>query len=608
MMFSLFSKAAFKNTPFSILSIYWRSAQKWGAWSLLGLLIFLLLIRTGLQVVFLIYGGELTSALAAKDSARFFQAVTIFAGILVISVPFASLSGYIRDKLGLYWRTWMTQHTLTQYLGVDNAGNENLDASISSAVPYKALPFYHLRLLGTIENPDQRIEEDVRSLTQGSLKVFEIATEATFQLIGFAGLLWSISQPLMLFLLAYSVIGSLLAAIGFGKPLIRLNTEQLSREAGLRYELTHIRDNKEAIALYQGEPQELTRTHFQFDRVFQNFKALIRWQLGFNLFQNHYRYASFIIPGMVLAPRLFAGELEIGDVTQAGSAFTLILSALALIVLQLQQITSIGAAIGRLQQLFQAISSLQAPANPNAAADRSAEISQPISASISATNKPSGITLTAGHTLSCQALSLLTPDNSKVLIQDLTFTLPPDKSLLIMGESGVGKSSLVRAITGLWIKGKGHITRPQSMTIISQRPYLPNISFKALLLYPQLATNVSISDESIYQMLAQVNLPKLQNRPLDQPLDKRLSPGEQQRLAFARLLLQPTKYVILDEATSALDIQNETHLYKLLQQAEIIPISISHRPSTKHHHNFALHLLGNSCWQYGRVSKMLDLG
>ncbi|MEO0770816.1 MAG: hypothetical protein AAFY72_15590, partial [Cyanobacteria bacterium J06649_4] len=138
MIFSAFSKVIPKNTSFSILFRYWRSAQKWGAWSLLGLLIFLLLIRTALQVVFLIYGGELTSALAAKDSARFFQAVTIFAGILVISVPFASLSGYIRDKLGLYWRTWMTQHTLTQYLGADNASRENLDSSINDALPYRA--------------------------------------------------------------------------------------------------------------------------------------------------------------------------------------------------------------------------------------------------------------------------------------------------------------------------------------------------------------------------------------------------------------------------------------------------------------------------------------
>ena len=578
MIFSLLFRTIPKNTPFSILLRYWKSSQKWGALSLLSLLIFLLLIRTALQVVFLIYGGELTSALAAKDSTRVFQSVTIIAVILVISVPFASLSGYIRDKLGLYWRTWMTQHTLTQYLGVDNVGNENLNSSISNPLPYKALPFYHLRLSGMIENPDQRIEEDIRNLTQG-----------------------------MLYLLAYSVVGSLVAAIGFGKPLIRLNTAQLNREADLRYELTHIRDNKEAIALYKGEPQELIRTHLQFDRVFQNFKALIRWQLGFNLFQNHYRYASFIIPGMVLAPRLFAGELEIGDVTKAGSAFTFILSALALIVLQLQQITSIGAAMGRLQQLFQAIASLQTSVNPNTSADRPAKISQPMSASSSATDKPSGITLTAGHTLSCQALSQLTPDSSKVLIRDLTFTLPPDKSLLIMGESGVGKSSLVRAIAGLWGRGQGHITRPQSITVIPQRSYLPNISLRALFLYPQLETNVLISDENMYQVLAQVNLPKLQNHPLDQPLDQRLSQGQLQRLAFARHQLQPTEFVILDESTSALDLQNESHLYRLLRQAGILPISISHRPSIKQQHNYVLHLLENGCWQYGQGSKEVSV-
>lgn len=547
-----------KKSLSSIIAPYWKSREKWGAWGLLGLLIVLLFIRTGLQVVFIIYGGELTSALAAQDSDRFFQAVTIFAGILIVSVPFASVSGYIRAKLGLYWRTWLTRDYLDEYLS--------------------GYTFYILRQQSDIDNPDQRIEADVRTLTQESLKLFEIVVESVFQLIGFAGLLWSISQPLMLILVVYSVAGSAIAALCFGKPLIRINAEQLNREADFRYDLARIRENTEAIALYRGEQQEFSQSWRQFDRVFNNFTHLIRWQLGLNLFQNHYRYATFIIPGIILAPRLFAGELEIGDVTQAGSAFTLTLSALALIVLQLQQLTSIGASAQRLQQLAAAFSS-----------------SVFLPATASAT---SAITLKTGKTLAIDNLSLMTPDGERQLIRSLSLTLPARESLLIMGASGVGKSSLLRAIAGLWKTGQGTITRPPQIAFIPQRPYLPSGSLQDLLLYPTELSSADINPAHLRQVLEQVNLPHLRSHPLEKAIARSLSLGEQQRLAFARLLLHPPQYAILDEATSALDLANEAQIYQQIKNNAITTISVGHRPSLQHHHQHLLILSDDGSWQF----------
>ena len=244
----IISKPTSKASVGSILLPYWKSREKVGAWGLMGLLIILLFIRTGLQVVFLIYGGELTSALAAQESDRFFQAAFIFAGILIVSVPFASVSGYVRAKLGLYWRTWLTRDYLDKYLGEQT--------------------FYKLRLKNDIDNPDQRIEEDIRTLTQESLKLVEILLESSFQLLGFAGLLWSISQPLMVFLLLYSMVGSAIALLGFGQPLIRINAQQLNYEANFRYDLARIRGNTEAIALYRGESQEFAQSWHQFGRLF----------------------------------------------------------------------------------------------------------------------------------------------------------------------------------------------------------------------------------------------------------------------------------------------------------------------------------------------------
>lgn len=544
----------------SVLRLYWVSEEKWKAWRQLALLIFVLLIRTGLQVPFLIFGGEVTSALAAQDTDRFIQAVLIFLGILVVGVPFASLADYLGSKLALSWRDWLTSYYLTRYLE---------DAR-----------FYQLRLRkNSLDNPDQRIEADIRALTQGAIKFFAIGLESIFQLLGIAGVLWAISQGLMVFLLVYSVTGTAIATLFFGRMLVGINQEQLQREADFRFNLARIRENAEAIALYSGENYEFNQSWAQFLRVFSNFKRLIQWQLGLNLFQNPYRYATFVIPGLILAPRLFAGELEIGDVTQAGAAFKIMLAAMALIVLQMQQLANLGAAVQRLGELDQALT--QVLMQETVINQQTPRIQQEV-----------------GNFIDLDRLTVQTPDG-RVLIRNLSATVAPEDHLLIVGASGVGKSSLLRAIAGLWQFGSGTITKPESDQImfLPQRPYLIRGSLREQLIYPYRLP--SLTDAALEAVLKQVNLAELLDRweGLDGGIEEMstLSVGEKQRLAFARLLLHKPLYALLDEATNALDFRNEASLYKSLKATDTTFISVGHNPALKKYHEQILEIkvIGN---------------
>jgi putative ATP-binding cassette transporter len=530
------------------------------AWSLLAIVLLLSFSVTGINVAFSYIGNYFTNALVKKNQELAYLFVAVYFCGFLGGIPIVAFYSYVQNYLGMRWREWMTGEFLNNY--------------------FKNRNYYEIETTAQIDNPDQRIMEDVRSFTRISLAFLLILLGSLMDLVSFTGILWSKSVLLVGVVLGYSFAGTLLTVL-IGRRLVRLNFSQLRYEADFRYSLVHVRDNAESIAFYQGEKPEITHIGDRFRNVLRNFNLLIGWQRNLSFFTTAYSYLPVVLPFLVLFPQYFRGAIEYGDMVQANFAFTQVYAALSLIVSQIEQITNFAAGVQRLSTFADAIAPEQAavPGIKSEEADRFALAN----------------------------LTLLTPNRNRTLINNLTVDLQSGDNLVVVGQSGVGKSSLLRAIAGLWTQGEGVVKRPSlgEIFFLPQRPYMLLGSLRDQLLYPRLERE--ISQEELRRVLQALNLEDLPERVggLDVELDWAdvLSLGEQQRLAFARLLINQPRFAVLDEATSALDMENEANLYRKLRELEIHYISVGHRASILDYHQRVLELKGQDKWRLLPVSE-----
>lgn len=544
----------------------WRERAK--QWGLLSALLLFSIMVSGLNVVISFTIRYVETALVDKDESTFWLFLGVYGGVFVVGTAIVVIYTYCQKLLGVYWREWLTQNLLQRYL-------ENR-------------AYYQINALKEIDNPDQRLAEDIQSFTRTSLSLLLSILDAVITLVSFVGVLWAISSSLSLVLIGYALFGTIVTVL-LGRRLIGLNYNQLQREADFRYGLVHLRDNAESIAFYGGESQELDSVGQRFARAISNYHVLIGWQRNLDFFTTGHSYFVRILPYVVVAPIYLAGKIDFGAISQATIAFFQIFGALSLIIGQFETLTAFAAGINRLAAFDETLTDLDEAA---------------VSASEATT-----IGATIDSRLALENVTLLTPDHQQTLVENLSVAVEPQQSLAIVGSSGVGKSSVLRAIAGLWNKGSGKIIRPASnaMLFLPQKPYMILGTLRQQLLYPQ--TDSQIPDAELEDALRRVNLGDLSEKVggLDVELSWSdiLSLGEQQRLAFARLLLTKPSYAILDEATSALDVHNEKRLYHLLQESDTTIVSVGHRPSLLQYHQKVLHLMGQSQWQVSSVEDYL---
>jgi putative ATP-binding cassette transporter len=540
-----------------LIKPYWVSEEKWKAFGLLATVVALALGMVYVNVLLNQWNRDFYNALENRDFAAFRAQLWRFSYLAFIYIAVAIYKIYLTQALEIRWRTWMTHRYMSDWL----AGQA----------------YYRIEQSARADNPDQRIAEDLKYLTNGTLTLSLGLLSSVVTLVSFIGILWAVSGPLSFmlagqervipgymvwFALAYAGIGSVLVA-WIGRPLIGQNFLQQRFEADFRFGLIRIRENAESVALYRGEAQEHAYLDSRFDRIRANWWDIMRTTKRLNVASTFYEQFALIFPFLVGAPRYFGGAIKLGGLMQIASAFGQVQTALSWFI-----------------EAFSSLAEWKASVNRLAGFHATVDAARGIESGISVERR--GV-----DALRIDALTLSLP-NGVALNEPLSAAIEGGQRILVAGPSGCGKSTLFRAIAGIWPYGDGEVEIPQSSSLLflPQRSYLPIGTLRAALVYP--AAEDAHAQEDILAGLAACRLSHLASR-LDEVdnWSQRLSPGEQQRLAFVRVLLIRPDMVFLDEASSALDSETEAAMYRLLMRElpDAAIVSIAHREKVAQYHD-----------------------
>ena len=561
----------FRRKAWALTKPYFQSEDKWKARGLLLAIVLLNLGAVYMLVLLNEWNRVFYDALQEKNQPVFWEQLGRFTYLAFAFIIIAVYRFYLTQLLEVRWRAWMTAHYLQRWLA-DHAFYQMELARYASNEDKAAT---------TPDNPDQRIQEDLNLFTTYTVSLSMGLLNAVVTLLSFVGILWSLSGPFAFTLggtsfnipgfmvwmaVLYCTVGSVLTHY-IGRPQIRLNFLQQRYEADFRHHLVRVREYSESIALDKGESVERAHLDTRFSTVLGNYLTLIKKQKNLIWFTNFFGQAAVVFPFIVAAPRFFSGAIQLGQLMQIASAFGRVQDSLSWFVDNYSSLAAWRATTDRLTGFEESFVAL-AQARRAQAAINSVAISD------------------STNSLDTQDLTLALPTGA-VLLSGLSLHAKAGDNVLIKGPSGSGKSTLFRALAGIWPFSRGRTALPANAMFIPQRPYFPNGSLRDALAYPQPAA--TYSDAQLQQALEDALLPKLVHRLDDEDAwSQKLSGGEQQRLAIARVLLKKPAWLFADEATSALDEDAEKTLYERLlaqtKQAGGAIVSIAHRPTVAAFH------------------------
>jgi vitamin B12/bleomycin/antimicrobial peptide transport system ATP-binding/permease protein len=491
----------------------------------------------GLNVVNSYVGRDFMTAISHRDHPGFVRQAFLYIGVFAASTLVAVLYRFTEERLGLFWRVWMTQRLTKRYL-------ENRT-------------YLWLKDSAAIDNPDQRIADDVRAFTFTTLSFTLMSLNGILAVLSFSGVLWSISPLLFGVAVAYAAIGTA-GAIWLGLPLVGLNYRQSDQEANFRADLIHVRENAESIALLQREGRLTDRLDRRINGLAENFRRITSVNRNLSFFTTGYNYLVQIIPTLIVAPLFIRGEVEFGVVTQSAMAFAQLLGAFSLIVNQVQSLSSFAAVTARLSALGEAVENRPA------------------------TSESKDASLASGATLAYSNVTLTSPDDSQVLVGSLYLTIPRGTNVLVVGPIEAARVALFRATAGLWRDAQGALIRPpfDEMFFLPQRPYLPPGTLRDLVL--RTGQEQRIGDERIQSVLAELGVDHIPSRAGGMEVERDwqvlLSLGEQQKLAAARLILARPAYAILDRLSTSLA---QSEVRRVLERLRSHSISFVYFAETK---------------------------
>lgn len=536
-----------------------RSAQGRRGLLLFAILIAFLFAINGLNVLNSYVGRDFISAIEHQDHGQFITQAWLFAGVFALSTLAAVMCRFVEERLSLLWRDWQTRQALEAYL----------DHRV----------YYHLEEGHHLENPDQRIAEDIKTFATTTLSFVLMVLNGCFTVVAFSGVLWSISPRLFLVAVAYASLGTVVTVL-LGRRLVGLNNRQLDREADFRSELLHVRENAESVALLHREGRLRARLMLRLDELVLNFRRIIAVNRNVGFFTTGYNYMIQLIPALVVAPFFIRGQIEFGVVTQSAMAFAQLMGAFSLIVTQFQSISSYAAVIGRLGRMVEAIESARCVTEP-----------------------PVRILEEAGRVVFDHLT--LHDQGGACLVRDLNVTIERGTRVLLTGKTGHAKVALFKATAGLHCEGSGAIRRPSAdqMLFLPERPYLPKGTLRELLL--RTTQNGHIGDDDILEVLRLLKVESIADAAggLDGERDwnDTLSLSEQAALAVGRVLLAGPEFVFLDRMSVAMDTTHADQVLKLFTQRGITYLVLGKPEDQLGNFDAALTLAVDGSWTWRTV-------